>query len=346
MRKNRLFVLLALSLAVCMLLTGCVAARTIREDSVKEDLPSVEPDAGIRRDVNAMLYFRLSGERYLASVYAEVPVHINETPEAAIVRALINANHIAAEDDLSLAFPDGTEIKEVTKDNNILYVTLSSAYLDDGPLQQAEQEKREQLEQNLITKAEYDAQMEALREEIYTQRRMGLYAIVNSVTAYDPTLRVLLSAERQEGDSERIHYDELGIETETELSSSLIEPLSFEESVIATPESMLECVLRHLVLGETEKAYFWIAEGRNTRPTLSEFEAALENAERITQYEMTGFSLGSNVNYAYAEADITVVRASDGKETTRHKRIRMQKEGELYKADHESLLQAVGGKLE
>lgn len=344
MMRRRFFAVLILAAAACMLLTGCAAGRTIREDSVKEDLPAIEPDAGIRRDVSAILYYRLSGEPYLASVNAEVAVHINETPEEAIVRALLNPNIIEKETSLSLAFPEGTEVKEVTKDNNILYVTLSSAYLNDDLFEQAEQEKRELLAQKVITQADYDADMEAILNEIHTQRRMGLYAIVNSVTAYDPTLRVLLSAERQEGDSERIRYDELGIETEAALSSDLIEPLSFRESVVATPESMLECVLRHLVCGETEKAYFWIAQGRSSRPELSEFEEVLQSAERITAYEMSGYSLGSNVNYAYAEADITVVRASDGKEITRHKRIRMQKEGELYKAEYDSLVEVLGGK--
>ncbi|MBE5785618.1 MAG: hypothetical protein E7330_07465 [Clostridiales bacterium] len=346
MSKTRFFTAVTALLLACTMFTGCTTARSIREDSVKENLPDIDPGAGIQRDVSTSLYYRLSGEPYLVPVYSEVAVHINEIPEEAIVRALLNMNLIEKGTNLTIAFREDTDLVEVTKDNNILYVTLSEDYLNSDVLSAAEQETKVLLSQNLISQAEYDLRMKEAKSEMLTERRMGLYSIVNSVTAYDPNLRVLLSVERKENDSERIHYDELGIENENELSSSLLEPLSFEESVIATPESTLECVLRHLACGETEKAYLWFSEREGgNRLTFEIFEQMVQGMERITGYEMSGYSFGSNVNYAYAEADVTVVRTSDGKEITRHKRIRMQKEGEIYRVDYTSFAAAMGGKV-
>lgn len=77
--------LLAALLAALLLFPGCSGIKSIREDSVRENLPQIDPEAGTARDFTTTMYYWLSNEPYLVPIRHSVTVGSNETPEDAIV---------------------------------------------------------------------------------------------------------------------------------------------------------------------------------------------------------------------------------------------------------------------
>lgn len=110
-----------------------------------------------------------------------------------------------------------------------MYVTLSEEYLDDSALREVKEESSQLLAREEITEAEYNARIAAAKEALYADRRAGLYAIVNSITAYAPEIRVMLLVNRKGTAAERLRYDELGIEDMGGAVSSLLEPWNFRK---------------------------------------------------------------------------------------------------------------------
>ena len=260
-RRKRNFAAL---LAMLLLLCGCTSLKSIQEDSVREDLPQIDPEAGTTRTITATLYYRLSSEPYLVAIRHSLTVRSNESAEDAIVRTLLSGVPPLAEN-VSNAFADGTEALEIARDGSILYVTLSEEYLDDSALREVKEESSQLLAREEIT--------EAAKEALYADRRAGLYAIVNSITAYAPEIRVMLLVNRKGTAAERLRYDELGIEDMGGAVSSLLEPMEFQEDVLATPASIVECILRHMKAGELDEIYGlfrkWRAEKGKNRLTQS-----------------------------------------------------------------------------
>ena len=77
--KNTLRLTALLTAALMLLLTLCGCSRgMIREDSVHEDLPDIDPEAGIAKDMRAKLYYRLTDEAYLVGVTATITVYAGE----------------------------------------------------------------------------------------------------------------------------------------------------------------------------------------------------------------------------------------------------------------------------
>lgn len=166
-RRKRNFAAL---LAMLLLLCGCTSLKSIQEDSVREDLPQIDPEAGTTRTITATLYYRLSSEPYLVAIRHSLTVRSNESAEDAIVRTLLSGVPPLAEN-VSNAFADGTEALEIARDGSILYVTLSEEYLDDSALREVKEESSQLLAREEITEAEYNARIAAAKEELYVDRR-------------------------------------------------------------------------------------------------------------------------------------------------------------------------------
>ena len=89
--KNTLRLTALLTAALMLLLTLCGCSRgMIKEDSVHEDLPDIDPEAGIAKDMRAKLYYRLTDEAYLVGVTATITVYAGEREERAMIRTAGN----------------------------------------------------------------------------------------------------------------------------------------------------------------------------------------------------------------------------------------------------------------
>ena len=72
----------------CLLLAGCTS-RIIQEDRLQDNLPVLDPEDGVARDISVVLYYRLTGEAYLVPVTRNISVRANERTETAMIRTLL-----------------------------------------------------------------------------------------------------------------------------------------------------------------------------------------------------------------------------------------------------------------
>ena len=315
-RKHIKTLLSMLLLASLLLQGGCTAMKSIKEDSIHEDLPQIDPEAGLSRDITATLYYRLENEPYLVGVRHSVAVRSDETPETAIVQTLLTGVPLLSEN-VENVFPAGTEAVNVARDGSILYITLSEEFMDNDPTLQD--------------------------EELYVRRRMGLYAIVNSVTAYEPDVRVMVSVMRQ-GAAGRLRYAELGMQG-AGTSLGFLEPMSFEEKAVVTPENILDCVLRHMIDGQPAFAYDLFAEtesGEGQKPPYEAFVAAFNEGETVAAYALNGYTILRNTAYATVDADITLVDEAGNIRTIENAQVRLKREGDLYLVEYYAFQKKLG----
>ena len=322
MRKHGRAALAAL-LAVLMLCTGCTSFRSIREDSVREDLPQIDPEAGIARDFTTTMYYRLLNEPYLVPIRHSIAMRANESAEEAIVRTLLSGVPPLAEN-VSNAFPEGT---------TVLDVTLSKEFLDDAELNAAKKQADSLLSEGTITGEEHDARIAEAKKAFFTRRRVGLYAIVNSITAYDPNVRVMLSVNRKGTGAERLRYDEVGIENAGEAASGLLEPMAFETEVLATPDRIVECVLHRMQTGELECIYGLFAEtesGKGQKPAYEDFEEMLRSAGSILNYVVYEYDLSPTANFANVLVDIELSDEQGALRQIKNVQLQLKNGGNIY----------------
>ena len=145
--------LMALLAAALMLLMLCGCSRgMIKEDSVHEDLPDIDPEAGIAKDMRAKLYYRLTDEAYLVGVTATITVYAGEREERAMIRTLMEGTPPLS-GNISAVIPAGTEIVDVSLEGAILYVTLSAEFFNTNIVDEAVADGSRLMENGLLAKS-------------------------------------------------------------------------------------------------------------------------------------------------------------------------------------------------
>lgn len=333
--------LLALIIAVLMLLCAGCSNGVIKEDSVHEDLPPIDPEAGIAKDIRAKLYYRLSDEAYLVGVSASITVYAGEQEERAMIRALMEGTPPLS-GNISSVIPEGTEIVDVALEGGILYVTLSSDFFTTSIVDEAVSDGSRLLDGGFITASEYEARVDAARQEMYLTRRLAAQSIVNTITANDSDVRVQLLFEIN-GTATRVNRTELGLEAYGSGSNDLVEPMSFDESDVITASAVVECVLEHIRSGEYDKAYPLIAEveqGRAQKPDYASFETRMAELNKIISFTVRSEKAATNGTEMAVTLDIT----TEG-ESARRLTLTLKSEGSIYKLGYESLINMLGGEL-
>lgn len=322
--------LLALTLPGCALLPGA----GIREDSVREDLPAIDPEAGVSREIQVKLFYRLTDEAYLVGVTSSLTVLPNERPEKAMVRALLSGVPPLA-NNISEVIPADTQILDVSLDGAILYVTLSNDFFSTGIVDEAVRENTEYLNTGFITQQEYDTRIDAARTEMYLCRRLAVCSIVDTITSYDSDVRVtVLFDTNGDGTGERISREELGFEANAEANSDLLEPMEYDADVVISPLTLVKCALDRMMNGEYEKAYVLFAEtesGGLQKPTYANFETAMLSLGRITAYTLYSDTVSEETGTAEVHADLEITDAAGNIKTRNGVTISLRSEGNLYK---------------
>lgn len=337
--------LTALCLLVCLSGCGIISGVSIKEDSVKEDLPEIDPEAGVDREIQVRLYYRLTDEEYLVGVTTTLTVQSGERTEKAMVRMLIEGIPPLT-NNISAAMPEGTRVVDVSPEGGIMYITLSNEFFNTDAVQSAEEENRGYLETGFITQQEYDARVEQAKTEMYLVRKLAVLSIVNTVTEYDPDLRVQLMFDIDgSGSGTRADRSELGFEANAEANSNLTEPMSFDGSAVADPLTITKCALDRMMNGEYEKAYVLFAEtesGGLQKPTYANFETELLTYGRLTGYTLYSYSLSDDMTQAYVKCDLEFTLESGGVSTISGKEITLRSEGVIYKLGYGALLGLLG----
>ena len=348
MRKH-MVKLIPLVMALCLVacLTGCgiISSVSIKEDGIKEDLPEIDPEAGVAREMQVRLYYRLTDEEYLVGVTTMLTVQSNERTEKAMVRELIEGIPPLT-NNISSAMPAGTKVVDVSPEGGIMYITLSNEFFNTDEVDKAETENLGYLETGFITQQDYDARVEQARQEMYLVRRLAVLSIVNTVSEYDPDLRVqLLFDLGGSGSGTRVERSELGFDANEDANSNLTEPMTFDQSVVADPLTITKCALDRMMNGEYEKAYVLFAEtesGGLQKPTYANFESELMALGRLTGYTLYSYSLSQDMAQAYVMCDLEFTLDSGNVVSVKGKEITLRSEGVIYKLGYGALLETLG----
>ena len=307
--------LVACLLLAAVLFCGCTQ-NEIREDALRETLPAIDPGAGVGRDVDVTLYFRLADEPALVPVQRTVTVRANEYVEAAVIRQLI-AGPAALYGDLEPVLPSSTRLLETSREGGILYVTLSNDILS-------------------------SANTSAAREEAELASRLAVYAVVNSLCALGGANRVQIMVDMDgTGEGTRVPPFSLGF-TSSDASSQWLEPMGMEKSVIITPKMLVELALGHIARGEYAQAYPLFAEsetGGLQKPDYAAFETQMLSLGTLDSYTVYSTDIVKGQLNGEAEVDLSWTTREDGlPHTLRNVILQMIPEGDLFKIGYYSLL--------
>jgi len=315
--KNKA-VAICLFLALLLLAAGCQSA-IIREDTVQEMLPVIDPEAGVAREVEAVLYYQLDGEATLVGVAQTITVRAGEHVEHAIVRQLLEGPSPLSQE-LTSALPEDVRFIDAYQEGRIVYVTFS----------------REMLRQGTSSDS---------HEELEAARRMSVYAVVNSLCSVQDSsynsvqIRVDLN---NNGEGLSVPPSMLGFSETT--TSSWLEPMGFEESVVATPEIIAGLLFSHLQADEHAAAYPLFAEsetGGMQKPDYATMETELKTLGRVDGYTIHQTQIAEDQRSAMITADITWTPREGTQRMLQNVTIQMLREGELYKMGYQSLLAAL-----
>ncbi|HWR24541.1 MAG TPA: GerMN domain-containing protein [Feifaniaceae bacterium] len=311
--------LAAFCLALLLLAAGCGIQTTIQEDAIKEALPGIDPAAGIGRDVDITLYFRLTDEPALVPVQRTVAVRANEYVGGAVVRQLLSGP-TALFGDLERVLPKGTRLVDIYPDGGILYVVLSKEIL------------------------EYEDET-ATREEVELTKRLSVYAVVNSLCALGEASRVQVLVDMDgTGKGSRVSPFLLGFTSEY-TSSQWLDPMGFEEDMVINPALMVNLALQRLTEENYAQAYMFFAEdetGGLQKPDFAAFETDLLSLGTIDDFTVKSTDTGGETLNGKATADITWTSREDGTtRTVRNAVLALLPEGGLYKIGFYSLMEAL-----
>lgn len=316
----------ALLLALCMGIgmSGCMA-RVIAEDSVKLDLPDIDPEDGAARELAVTLYYRLANEEYLIGVNGRVSVRSGERAEAAVIRALTGAGSVPA--GVAAVIPADVSVQELAYEDGLLSVTLSGEFLNEDMVTSIKEE-------DYLREKDYNNAVRSATQEMYTARRLGVLSIVNTIAGSGEDVKVQIYVQQGGSSAVRLTWEQLGL---ADGGSSFLEPMGFVEEVVAAEKDIAACMLGRMQNEDYEKAYALVTESRDAaKPSYDEFEAEMRGLGKVVSYEIT--DSGTDDNGLYVLANVRISSPGGTVKRISNAALYMAKEGEIYKVGYGSLL--------
>jgi hypothetical protein len=279
-RTRALF--LALILALPLLISGClgqlnplVKNEATAAPGLDGELHAAAADSGNVSQIKATLYFRYLDEPMLAGESRMLTVRRDQRPEQAIIEALI-AGPSAGNADLRRLIPTNTRVEGISSREQVLFVTFSESFLEDGvPDDWAESE---------------DWKTEApLLRELITQ------SIAASVTESYPYTGVQILVHRKNE-----VQSSLRLSNEYFLDGSMgpSEPVARDEALLLTPLTTVKTILEAWSQKDFERMYKYLA--LNGRPAYAAFVDVLNGAPSAEVLTVSGGSV-------YADGQTAVV---------------------------------------
>lgn len=298
---------------VCLLLAGCAASPVPNEAGEVEKLVDADASRLPGDKQTYSLYFRLGSSAYLAAEEREVTVERNETLEAALIRQLL-AGPSATRTALTPLFPKGTELIAVSRQGNLLFVTLNEAFLTGYSAEKAG--------------LSGDKRMEAIR----TERQLCLDSLTATLTDAGTctTVQVLIHRTQQQGRSMRLEEDYL-----YQNGSTLpLEPLVRREESLYTPHNAAGHMLSLWMARDFEALKGCIAA--DGRPGEKQLQETLESSPALTGFVLSGGQPAPDGRSAIVTADISFYQ-SENAWTRSGYPFRMQRENGVWKIRYDTL---------
>lgn len=322
--KQNVKKLIALFMVLCFALSagGCMG-KVIAEDDDKMNLPSIDPEDGASRELPVTLYYRLANEELLVGVESKVSVRAGERTEAAVIRALKEGSAVSS--GVAVLIPSAASLRELSYEDGVLYVTLSEEFLNEDMVASINEE-------DYLKEKDYNNAVKAATKEMYLVRRLSVLSIVNTIAGNNKDVKVQILIERG-GESGKLSYEELGFES---MGRVLMEPMEYNEEVVANDRRIAGCMLEHMVKGEYEMAYTLITAGFDEyKPAYAEFEAQMRGLGAVISYEVTDSD--SNANGMYVLANVRIETPNGTVKRISNAMLYMAKENNIYKVNYDSL---------
>lgn len=322
--KQNVKKLIALFMVLCFALSagGCMG-KVIAEDDDKMNLPSIDPEDGASRELPVTLYYRLANEELLVGVESKVSVRAGERTEAAVIRALKEGSAVSS--GVTVLIPSAASLRELSYEDGVLYVTLSEEFLNEDMVASINEE-------DYLKEKDYNNAVKAATKEMYLVRRLSVLSIVNTIAGNNKDVKVQILIERG-GESGKLSYEELGFES---MGRVLMEPMEYNEEVVANDRRIAGCMLEHMVKGEYEMAYTLITAGFDEyKPAYAEFEAQMRGLGAVISYEVTDSD--SNANGMYVLANVRIETPNGTVKRISNAMLYMAKENNIYKVNYDSL---------
>lgn len=315
MKKTWILAVIFLS---CLLLSGCAGAPANQQTAAE---PLVDADAArLTGDTQAYsLYFRLGSSPYLAAEERIVTVERNETLEAALIRQLL-AGPSATQTALTPLFPKGTELIAVSRQENLLFVTLNEAFLTG-----------------------YSAEKSSLPSEkraqaVQAERQLCLDALTATLTdaAVCTRVQVLIHRVKMQGNSLRLEEDYL-----YQNGSSLpLEPSVRREESLYTPHNAAKYMLSLWMARDFSALKGCIASAG--RPGEQQLQEMLENSPVLTGFVLSGGQPSFDGQQAIVTADISFYE-NENAWTRKGYPFRLQREKGVWKIHYDTLNNLMAG---
>ncbi len=281
MHKTRAL-FLALILLLPLLLSGClnqinplVKNEATPAPGLNGELHAAAADSGNVSRIKATLYFRYLDEPMLAGESRVLTVRRDQRPEQAIIEALI-AGPSAGNADLRRLIPSDVEVESISSREQVLFVTLSHEFLEDGV-------------------PENWAENTAWKEEAPLLRKLITQSIAASVTESYPYTGVQLLVQRTGGAQESLR---LSNEYYLDGSMGLSEPIARDEALLLTPLTTTKTILEDWAQKNFERMYKYMTQ--EGKPSYSAFVEMLNEAPSAEIIAMSGGSV-------YADGQTAVV---------------------------------------
>ena len=320
--NKRNMCLVALLMGIIWLFTGCAVSppdAVIRENPDGQPLISADTTGLAPDTLNAALYFRYGATGYLAPEQRQIQVRRDESPESALVQALLDGPRSGNAAPTSL-FPPGTRLLSAVSQGETLVITFSAEFLSRYSDEPA------------------DPTAEPGRSEGILRRQLCLDSLAATLTEAGLCTQVQVMVDQGADQTAPMRLlagflDRSGDET-------VLPPLTRSENRLLTCHNTAAWLLSAWTQRDFDGLYDLTAKGggASARPGEQAVINAFSDAAVLMGFTLSPGSVSLDGQTAVLCADLTLL--SSGRErTVPGYPLRLIREGSLWKMDYDTLLQ-------
>ncbi len=263
-------------LLILLLLTGCtsepLAPLSVTSAPQEDDVPAPESStADIEQQ--SVLWFRFGDEPLLAAEEHTISRLPNESYETALLKALLSGPVLGSAS-LTALFPSGTRIVSTVRQDDLLFVTLSS-----------------QIMNRLSDEPENWRSDASWRTEIPLRRQLAMQSIAATITENTTVQQIVILVEPNGDVTDSIRLRQTYYTLDS-ADSSLAEPLVRDESLLLTPANTLNVILTLLKSQDYARLYRYVAqEDPDTgedKPSSDAFAEAFRASAALVSFSVSG----------------------------------------------------------
>ena len=314
--------LLVFTIICCLLLTGCTAIGT-REGENQDNIQVLPGDIEEKELETYTIYYQHTDENYLIGQQHNISVPENRWVEEVLLQQIINGPANSTMPIKPIINPN-TRVLSVDRNNDLFFVTLSQHFLT--PLAG-------------VPDGWYED--EGWRQIVMQQRRMAIYAIVNTLTETGPYSRVQINVDREgSGQGQRMTRGEMGF---VDNPDQLLESLGRNHEIILTPKAIVDVVMQAFSTKDWDKIDRYVVTdkaGNYKKPDSEAFMSSLRVLD-LSVIEYSVFSTTTSQDGQSAIVSLNYrIRSKDGSEYENDNvSIRLRQSEGLWKITYASMNQ-------